>query len=173
MSQKQENLGLYRQIFDLDGQVNEPGSVSNIKTVTTFIAMRNIYVGIFDGIPLKPYFSGLPSHPGGQKGEKLLPQRFPASCDHWIQLDSYSGGAEGVQLITNYIQSRIHYAIVHYQIDQKHFHIFWILTFSADYMNGGDMGLSEADFKALVKELVANLDYLPWIWGKAEGIVMF
>ena len=40
-------------------------------------------------------------------------------------------------------------------------------------MNGGDMGLSEADFKALVKELVANLNYLPWIWGKAEGIVMF
>ena len=82
MSQKQENLGLYRQIFDLEGQVNEPGSVSNIKTVTTFIAMRNIYVGIFDGIPLKPYFSGLPSYPGGQEGEKLLPQRFPASCDH-------------------------------------------------------------------------------------------
>ena len=47
MSQKQENLGLYRQIFDLDGQVNEPGSVSNIKTVTTFIAMRDIYVGIY------------------------------------------------------------------------------------------------------------------------------
>ena len=38
-------------------------------------------------------------------------------------------------------------------------------------MAGADRCLSESDFKALVKELVASLDYLPWIWGRAEGVV--
>ena len=38
-----------------------------------------------------------------------------------------------------------------------------------DYMVGPDLGLSEAEFKALVHQLTAYLDYLDCIWRGAEG----
>ena len=36
-------------------------------------------------------------------------------------------------------------------------------------MTGPDLGLSEAEFKSIVHQLTSSLDYLDWIWRRAEG----
>ena len=36
-------------------------------------------------------------------------------------------------------------------------------------MSGSDLGLSEAEFKVLVRQLLTSLTYLPWIWRGAES----
>ena len=45
----------------------------------------------------------------------------------------------------------------------------WLLLRSKDFLSGPDLCLSMEEFQLLVRQLIASVDFLPWLWRKAES----